>query len=276
MGTNQPKPCINCGTESSSNFCFNCGQPMTVKRIRFTTMIRDAFEKFFGFDNMFVRTVWHGFSKPGLVAMTYIRGNRRAYIGPVGYFLIVTTIYLLYLNLVEVNMDDYYGLNDPDFYGKQDKQQVEVIKKITRTITKSTRAVSLINAMFFAFPLWAFFRKSGKINFTESLTAALYFSAQGIVLTILSVLSFSLTGNGFLIPVSIFNFLLGGWLTATMFTPKPSIANFIKGIVAGVLSSIVAAITGMILFAIAFAIFKESLFDFLGMPEFLESIKKKP
>ncbi len=86
MDNHPTKPCIHCGTENSSNFCYHCGQPMQVKRIRFVTILRDAFEKFFGFDNMFVRTVWHGFTKPGKVVVTYIRGNRRAYIGPVGYF----------------------------------------------------------------------------------------------------------------------------------------------------------------------------------------------
>ncbi len=176
---------------------------------------------------------------------------------------------------MEVDIDSYYGLNDPTIVGKKDDQQVAIIKKITIAITKFTRLISLINALFFAFPLRLFFRKSGGINFTESLSAAIYFSAQGIVLSILSVLTFTLTGNGFLIPVSIVNFLLGGWLAATMFTAKASISNFIKGLVAGVLSVIVAGITGMMLFIIAYSIFKESLFDYLGMEGIIESFKKK-
>ncbi len=271
------KPCIHCSTESSSNFCFQCGQPMHVKRIRFVSIIRDGFEKFFGFDNMFVRTVWHGFTKPGRVAMTYINGDRRAYIGPIGYFLIVTTIYLLYLNLFEIDLDAYYGLNaldDPNVSDIQDKNQAEVIKKITSTITKSTRSVSLINALFFAVPLLAFFRKSAKINFTESIVAAVYLTAQGIVLTILSVIAYTLTGNGFLIPLSIITFFYGGWIVSTMFTPRPSIANFVKGVMASILSGVIGVITGLALFALAYMIFKDALFEMIGMGELFKSMKK--
>jgi len=260
--------CVNCGTPKSGHFCPVCGQPMEVRRINLRSVFHETLEKLFGFDNRFVRTMWHGFTKPGKVAMAYIKGNRSRYIGPVPYFILVTTFYILFTNVTDFDYAAYAMSSiGGDLNVDREDESLKSGLAITLLISKHTRTLYALNALLLAFPIWLFFRKSKKINLLESLAAATYVSAQTILIALISVMLFHFFAISSAIAASVLNFALSGWLVATMFTPKPSLTNFIKGIVAVVISGIIGAFLAAAFILVGALLFEEQFLYWLGLGE---------
>lgn len=232
--TNQE--CIRCQHLQGAHFCPNCGQPAQVSRLRLRSILLEFFDKLFGVNGMFVRTMVHLFTKPGLVAATYIKGDRRSYLGPVAYFLIITTVYLLYIQLFDFDFHGYFGQAIDDYIGDVDEQTLRSMEMGAEISMKFMRLVNFANAFFLAIALWLIYRKSKGLNYIEQLAASLYVTAQTVMYTLFTMVIYSLFGYSSTWSPLIFNALLVGWLTATQYTSKPSLPEFIKGFTALILS----------------------------------------
>lgn len=99
--------CVNCGTQSDGNYCSNCGQPLHVKRIRLKDAWDDIWEHISGFDGKLFRTFKDLTLRPGFAAREFINGNRARYYGPVGYYLLMITVFLLWLNIIDLDYVTY-------------------------------------------------------------------------------------------------------------------------------------------------------------------------
>lgn len=270
MDMDHPKDCVNCGAAGMGTFCQVCAQPIAVKRITPKSVMREIAAKAFGFDNRFVRTVWHGFTKPGRVAATYIEGNRRRYLGPLSYFLLITTMYLLFVNLTDFDYTAYtLSSISPEMRAEMENDgTVDIVVPMTIKFSQYTRTAYAVNALFLAFPIWLFFRKREKINLFESLSAALYISAQTILLALLSLVTYYFFSLNSAIAMGVLNFFLSAWLVATLFTPRPSFVNFIKGSVAVVLSGILAGGVAVVVMLVGFYFFEDGIIRWLGLEGF--------
>lgn len=169
--------CINCGQIIDSSYCPHCGQKNPPKKISLLNLYTDFQARIYGFDGMFPRTIRDLTVRPGEVTRTFVSGNRVKYYGPVGYFFLMVTIFILLLSLLDVSF--YEFTQSAGQFGQEVKPgsgQEKVNRDILDMFSNNMRLFFFLLIPIFAFWLWIFFRKSN-YNFLE--TASLVFFTNG-------------------------------------------------------------------------------------------------
>ncbi len=257
--------CINCQTDSTGKFCPNCGQKVDVKRITFKEGWHDFWARIYGFDGMFPRTLKDLTLRPGFAAREYIKGNRMKYYGPVGYFFLMITLWLLTMSLLNVDVNQYFEANrktmsDADVGEGQQKFFLIMATFFNDNVKWIALFSLLIDSLAARF---LFYRKSG-LNFLEH--AVLIFFMRGHIywVSIASVLLFKLTGSVMLNSAIVFGsvFFFGFGYTSFM-DDQPKGKSFLKGMGVYVVGQM-----------IVFLVFGIALITLLWLsPEFYEMIK---
>jgi hypothetical protein len=237
--------CINCNVEVTTSFCPSCGQKSPVRKITLANMWHDFLSRVYGFDSMFPRTLRDLTIRPGVAARKYIEGNRVMYYGPVGYFFLMITVCLLFMEIIGVDFFDFIR-------GVQ--QAVSSTSKGNAFQEQFTRMIS-DNMKTFAFCVIPFqglaahyflFRKSG-YNLLENMVLPFYTGGHMYWLTMLISIPFKITGANYMMFSSIIGVLYIGYSYSTMMDFYQSkVKSFFKGI--GVF------IVGQVLFFLAFMI----------------------
>jgi Protein of unknown function (DUF3667) len=150
--------CINCQTEVSSKYCPQCGQPCPPRKITLGHMYHDFQARIYGFDGMFPRTLKDLTLHPGRASKKFIEGNRMKYYGPVGYFFLMATVFLLIMGLMDLNVMDFlkaagkYGIQESINPGaSQNKFSQEVVKFAADNMKLMSFAVIPFQAFCFRF-----------------------------------------------------------------------------------------------------------------------------
>jgi hypothetical protein len=191
--------CVNCGEKVETAYCAGCGQRSPVKAINFSNLWSDFAARIYGFDGMFPRTLRDLTWQPGVVARQYIAGNRVKYYGPVGYFFLMLTLYLLLASILEIDLVEFAMQSAPGTESQGDGQR-ELSLMINQWMNDNIRTVSFIIASFTVFFTWLFFRKSG-YNFIESAVLIFFVNGHIIWLSLISFLTYKMAD--FVIPASI-------------------------------------------------------------------------
>ena len=105
-----PRLCGNCGAQMSGDFCQACGQRRSDK-IVISRMLRDGVGRLLDLESGFLRAVTELSLRPGAFVRDYIGGRRKSSINPLKYCFIVTTLYALAINLLDINLDFGGGLD---------------------------------------------------------------------------------------------------------------------------------------------------------------------
>ncbi len=242
--------CINCGADSSSKFCPDCGQRTGVKRITFREGWNDFWARVYGFDGMFPNTLRDLTIRPGKASQLFINGNRTRYYGPVGYFFLMITLLYLVGSLLDVPIIEFMKSNSkatnfaPAKAGSGQEKFGEIIM---RFMSDNLKLVS-----FLFIPLQAlsskylFFRKSN-LNYFEHTILPFYIQGHIYWLSIFSLVLFSLSGTflngGISLLIALVYF---GYAYADLFSYQSKVKAFFKGI--GVY------LTAQLLFIILFSI----------------------
>jgi len=92
--------CLNCGHLFKGNYCPNCGQKATVKRLTFKILLEDTVHFFTHLEKGFLYTTWNILVRPGVTSLNYLKGKRKKYQKSVSYFLIWTGLYILVHNSI--------------------------------------------------------------------------------------------------------------------------------------------------------------------------------
>ncbi len=236
--------CINCGTEISGKFCTNCGQRTTVKRITFKDTWLDFWAQVYGFDGLFLRTIRDLTIRPGVVAKTVISGNRVSYYGPVGYFFLMITLYLVFLSMMGLDLLDFMK-------GTQSSLQLEgsdtkLSQQVQGFIAENIKLFSFLFIPFQALTAkYLFFRKSG-YNFLENAVLPFYTAGHLNWISILTAIGFKLIGAPIFYPAGggslfvtidpIITILYFGFSYSAFMTYQSKIKAFLKGIGVFILS----------------------------------------
>lgn len=109
--------CKNCGYPLRDLYCGHCGQKADTGKINFSFLCRELFHFVTHLEKGFLYTSFQMVIHPGQTAKNYIDGKRKNYQSPISYFLIWTTIFILFLYLIEkifgynavINYQDYFG-----------------------------------------------------------------------------------------------------------------------------------------------------------------------
>lgn len=227
-------PCINCGQPITNQFCSNCGQRAGVKRITFREGWVDFWARIYGFDGMFPRTLRDLTIRPGEAARLFIAGNRARYYGPVGYFFLMITVFLLLLDLL--------GIDTLEFFREMSKNSLAPSVEKGSAEEKSSLVVlqfmsdNMKMIFFLMIPFQAllaryvFFRKSG-YNFMENAVLPLYTAGHVYWISIATVIIYKVSGVFLRSSIgTIISTLYFGYAYSNLFNYQPRWKSFIKGI----------------------------------------------
>jgi hypothetical protein len=257
--------CINCNQEVSTAYCPACGQRNPVKKINMVNMWSDFAARIYGFDGMFPRTLRDLTIRPGQVARDYIIGNRVKYYGPVGYFFLTLTVYLLLASMLDIDLVNLMiQSNSPDIVSQGDNVQGSMVKEITSWTLENMRSISFFITLFYVFFTWLLYRKS-KFNFVE--TGVLVFFVTGHTLWLLIIQLFAYWIGGFVLQTSYLMiisilFMIYGFVDFYNHKSKWKIA--LMGFLVQILSYV----------ALMLVIFSFFTYRMITDKEFLEELKK--
>jgi hypothetical protein len=97
--------CLSCGHTLKGNFCSNCGQKASVKRLTAAVLFEETIHSLTHLESGFLYTSWNLLLRPGLTGLNYIKGKRKVYQKPVSFFIIWTGLYILLHNAIINHFD---------------------------------------------------------------------------------------------------------------------------------------------------------------------------
>ena len=120
---NYESQCSNCGVETDSPYCPNCGQ-RRIKRFTWSHIFH-IFLKSIEFEKGFLYNLKNLTLRPGKTIHEYIGGKTKSYLNPITYFILIITI----LAILEVISKNYiiYGLG---FFSETGLEEGDKIKYI--------------------------------------------------------------------------------------------------------------------------------------------------
>lgn len=197
-GMHEDKGCINCKRIHHFDFCPACGQPYEKKELTFKVFYDDFKERVIGLDGRFIRTVLEAFRDPGNLTFSFISGNRRRFFGPVGFFFITLTFYVIIMQISGYSVNEviktssqFEGSNVP-----MEKEQKEMIELFGNLMSEYFRVISFFSVIILAAITWLFNYKKG-LNYFEHLVFAFYY--YGIVYLLSPLQFFFLSPSTFYI-----------------------------------------------------------------------------
>lgn len=177
--------CKNCDTalQPEISFCYKCGAKVIKNRITFKNLAVYFGETFLNYDNKFLQTVINLIKDPKDVIDGYVKGVRKKYIEPLGFFAISLTISGLYIVIIQKYFPDIFNMesiyNDPN--------SAMVSQKTSEILTEYNSILNFIFIPAAAGMSWLIFLDK-HYNFTEHAVMYFYtlslFSITSVVITI--------------------------------------------------------------------------------------------
>ncbi len=181
--------CKNCDNVFSGNFCPNCSQSATTKRIDAHYLIHDIPHSILHIDKGLPYTFFQLSKNPGKALLAYLRGQRVRFFKPFAYVIILSTISSLFIKLTtkETQLDD--------------------ANSITSIFTHYPSILIFVLIPIVALTTWLVFIKR-QFNYWEHFLIHTYLAAQiNIILVILNLISISgiLSNTNMIIKLTLFN-----------------------------------------------------------------------
>jgi len=193
--------CLSCGQPFKGNYCPNCGQKASVKRLTVSVLLKEFFHFFTHLENGFLFTTWNFIIRPGISSLNYIAGKRKEYQPPVSYFLIWTGLYILIHNTIINHF--HYELIREMVNQMNIKEQSNILFR--QHFTLFILPVILLSAL-----LLYYIMAKPRYNFIEILTLSLYGSGTYFMMSFFSdlILGFIFKVNVLTINVFLFQGIL--------------------------------------------------------------------
>ena len=188
--------CKNCLKSQSEefDFCPECGAKVIRNRLTIKNLAVDVFQRFFDIDNTFLRTFRHLFTQPDEVIDSYVRGIRRRYLNPVGYFGIALTLSGLLLFMMRRMFRDRI---DYDVFDQGVNQ--ELMNKVMNVLFDLNTLIFIIYVPIFAISACLTFNKKS-YNLTEYNVFYMYILAHWSIISFpISVITLVISPDSYLI-----------------------------------------------------------------------------
>lgn len=238
--------CINCNQEVTGNFCPNCSQRTTVKRITFKEGWYDFWARIYGFDGMFQRTLRDLTIRPGVAVKRFIEGNRVLYYGPVGYFFLMITLMLLLYDMMGISFLEIMKASGAAVVKTDTQKQAVFVQKIFQAISDNLKIFFFLFIPFQAFAArYIVFRKSG-FNFIEHSILPFYVMGHDLWINIILGVIYAINGEYYTWTAFI-TFFYFGYAYSTMMTYQSRVKAFFKGIVVWLVGYLLLFLTMMLI-----------------------------
>ncbi|MEP2772611.1 MAG: DUF3667 domain-containing protein [Fulvivirga sp.] len=244
--------CRNCGNEVIGNYCHNCGQKRDVHKLGWRSLFEELQKRWFGFDNNFARTVKDLTIAPKKVIGAIIDGIRVRYIGPIGYYFLLVTLFVLTISFLGIDMSEFTKDITTAFSSAETTEQQQLQMEINQKIFSNFRLFSFLLIPFFITATWLIF-KNKKYNFLESSVVTFYGQGHPMILSIIALFGYKFFDwvhiQLYVTPISYIYFAF----VCANFYKGNKIWNFIKGLlvfVFGLLLFMLVVMIGAFLLAI--------------------------
>ncbi len=188
--------CKNCHKiqPNDFNYCPECGGKVIKNRLSVKNLSADILHSMFDIDSTFLRTFRHLFTKPDIVIDSYVKGIRKKYVNPIGYFGIALTLSGLLLFF----MRKFFRTNiDYDVWDQG--VNPEVMGRIMNVLFDLNTLLFVIYVPIFAFTGWLIFNKRD-YNPTEYHVFYMYILAHWSIISFpVSVITLIISPQHFLI-----------------------------------------------------------------------------
>lgn len=214
--------CKNCSTELSSNYCPNCGQSASLKRID-GRYIFNEIQHLLHFEKGVFFTVKHLFLKPGISIREYIKEDRNKLLKPITFLIITSLLYSLIGHFF--NTQETFVQKEDSLFGKSH------INDILSWRRGHFGYANIIQAIFISFAVRLIFRKHG-YNLYETTTLMCFIIGQVMLYSTVELLFNPLISWHISITIlSILAFIYPTWAIG-QFYGSSKISNYIKALFA--------------------------------------------
>ncbi|WP_264524252.1 DUF3667 domain-containing protein [Flavobacterium sp. N502536] len=225
--------CLNCNTELNSNFCPDCGQPKTLKRINGHYIVHEI-EHVLHFERGILYTIKELIINPGQNIRNYLTENRSRLVKPI-IFIIVTSLIYSVSNHFFHFQDGYMNYLD---------SQKTTTSTILKWVQVNLGYSNIMMGIFIALWTKLFFKKRD-YNIFEILILLCFVMGIGMLIYAIFGLVYGLTHLNIMQFAGIAAFIYFTW----------AIGNFYdRGKASSYIKAFFAYILGMITFSLAIMI----------------------
>lgn len=195
--------CKNCKRllPQQINYCNGCGAKVIKNRLTIRNLFEDFAYRYLNYDNQFLRTFLHLFTKPEVVINSYVEGTRKKYVNVINYFAIAIT-----LSGFQIFIQNKFFPELIDMSAFTQKGQEEFMANYISTVMEFQSLIFVLTVPFYALISKLVFFDIKKYNYTEHLVTNMYISAHfsiiGTVMVLISLLlgiNFSAVGMAVLL-----------------------------------------------------------------------------
>lgn len=173
--------CLNCNTETSGKYCFNCGQKTSTTRFSFKEIFKnDIANQYYSIVNSPIFfTLKELATRPGHSVREYLLGKRVQHMNYMGLFILLTGI--------AVFLDKYAKVSMADITIGEDNGAKELLNNYFTFIRDNPKTYIFITIPIVSVFTFLLFKKS-KFYFSEHLILNIYKSSALLVLTKITTL----------------------------------------------------------------------------------------
>ena len=226
--------CKNCNTETNSNFCSNCGQPTSLKRIDGHYIVHEI-EHVLHFERGILFTMRELITNPGQNIRDYLSENRSRLVKPVIFIIVTSLIYSLSINFFQIE----------DQYVQFEGNELVTPVKIFKWIQSHYGYANLIMGIFITFWLKLFFRNY-YYNLFEILILLCFVMGIGMLIYSLFALLQGLTNAKLMVIGGMVGVGYCSWAIGNFFGQN-KIFNYVKALFAYILGMLTFVLSAIIL-----------------------------
>lgn len=234
--------CTNCYAETIANYCSNCGQPNSLKRIDKHYIVHEI-EHVLHFERGILHTIRELTINPGPNIQKYLTENRSRLVKPIIFIIVTSLIYTLFNQFFQVE----------DGYVKYHDAKPSTAGLIVKWVQNHYGYANIMMSIFIALWLKLFFKKYN-YNFYEILIMLCFVLGMGMLILSIFTAIEGLTHFKIMIFGSVIGMIYTTWAIGHFFN-KIKVSSYLK--------ALAAYICGMITFWII-PIFVGAIIDFLG------------
>lgn len=222
--------CKSCNTEISQNYCSDCGQASSLKRIDGHYIIHEI-EHVLHFEKGILYTIKELLTNPGHTVRHFITENRNRLVKPVIFIIVTSLIYTL--------VNSFFHIEDS--YVKFDETKQSTTGLIFKWVQNHYGYANIIMGVFIAFWIKLFFRKYD-YNFFEILILLCF--VMGIFMLIYAVI-------GILVGITHLKIAQIGGMAGLVYCTWAIGQFFEKGKIINYIKAFASYMLGMITFCIS-------------------------
>ena len=178
--------CKNCGQQLNGNFCRQCGQKAKIDTINASYILNEVSDTFLQVNHGLFFTIKELYLRPGISIRDYLEGKRKNHFRPIGYVLLLSTIYALIANLISETTflgEIVLGIAE----GGTNQETDALFNSVLHWIANNHAYSTVLFLPFFSLASFIAFKKY-PYNFFEHFVINAYLSGQQAIIYSLFVL----------------------------------------------------------------------------------------